>query len=222
MDRLTEVVKDAELRIQSHITDSLAASLEMQDRRGSTEPPLRPTIQKRFLPHPSLITRLREFLGDPSATFKTPEQAEALEMSMARDRHILLVGPTSMGKSLVYMLPATLRNSGTTCVILPLSALHYDFDRRCKDLKIECSRWTPATKEPKTRIVFVSPEHAQTMDFLNYLTGMSKRDLLAQIVFDEVHLLTQQADFRFCVSQLAPLSRLGEEQLPRLCCFDVI
>jgi superfamily II DNA helicase RecQ len=80
---------------------------------------------------------LRNFLGNPSATFKTPQQAEALEVVMAGDRHLLLVGPTAMGKSLVYMLPAAQCNYGITCVLLPLSALHLDFNRRCNNLNIE-------------------------------------------------------------------------------------
>ena len=220
ISKLEDAIKGVELRVRSHVTDSLAESLQIQGRRGSTGLSLRPVGQKQFAPHPSLIIMLRNFLSDSSATFKTPEQAEALEVSMACDRHLLLVGPTSMGKSLVYMLPAACRNSGTTCVILPLSALHYDFNRRCRDLKVECSRWMPGTQELRTRIVFVSPEHAQTMEFLNYLTGMSQRRLLVQIVFDEVHLLTQHTDFWFCTSQLAPLVTSGERGFAEIMLFQ--
>ena len=154
--------------------------------------------------------------------FKTPEQAEALEVSMACDHHLLLVSSTSMGKSLVYMLPTACRNSGTTCVILPLSALHYDFNHRCRDLKVECSQWMPGMQELRMRIVFISPEHAQTMEFSEYLTGMSQCGLLVQIVFNKVHLLTQHADFWFCTSQLAPLVTSGEEGSLKSCHFSVV
>ena len=134
----------------------------------SGNPAARPH-QTRFDPHPSLLRELRTFLSDPNTTFKTPEQAEALEVSINRTEHLLLIGPTAMGKSLVYMLPATSvhydRNL-VTIVILPLSSLHADFQRRCHQLNIPSSRWLPPPSVPSnTSIVYVSPEHTQTSVF---------------------------------------------------------
>lgn len=213
-------MKDLKLNLQSSINDLLGASLAIQARRDpDTAASLRTEEQRvRIIPHPSLITKLRTFLGDPSATFKTPEQAEALEIVMAGDRHLLLVGPTAMGKSLVYMLPAAQRNHGTTCVLLPLSALHLDFERRCQDLKIENSRWLPvANEQPRSRIVFVSPEHAQTAKFTNYLIGMGRQGNLVQVVIDEGHLITAHSDFRYCFSTLKPLLKTREYGLFKFC-----
>jgi superfamily II DNA helicase RecQ len=203
-------LKNIEGNLRSHISNTMGASLAIQSRRNPTTTSSQHTEQEIFLPHPSLFKMLRNFLGDPSATFKTPQQAQALEVVMAGDRHLLLVGPTAMGKSLVYMLPAAQRDHGTTCVLLPLSALHLDFDRRCNDLNIESSRWIPVTnEEPKTRIVYVSPEHAQTLAFTNYAVSMSRLGLLVQFVIDEVHLVKLHSDFRFCFSALQPLVTSG-------------
>ena len=162
--------KDMEHGVHAHINEAMAASLAIHCRGGSIQASSQSTTSEVFAPHPSLIKMLRLFLENPLATFKTPQQAEALEVVMAGDRHLLLVGPTAMGKSLVYMLPAAQRERGITCVLLPLSALHLDFDLRCKELNIESSRWVPgANEQPRTRIVYVSPEHAQTSPFINYV-----------------------------------------------------
>ena len=195
-----------EVNLRSHFNEAMGASLAIQARRSPTAVPSQAPERNVFNPHPSLIKMLCDFLGNPHATFKTPEQAEALEIVMAGDRHLLLVGPTAMGKSLVYMLPAAQRTHGITCVLLPLSALHLDFDRRCRDLGIESSRSLPGMNEqPRTRIVYVSPEHAQTSTFTNYLISTSRLGLLVQVVIDEAHLIKLHSKFRFCFSALQPL-----------------
>ena len=211
MDELMQNFKNLELGVRSHINDAMAASLAIQSRRPTTTAPSQAPEREIFVPHPSLLKKLRIFLNNPSATFKTPQQAEALEILMAGDRHLMLVGPTAMGKTLVYMLPASLRDAGITCVLLPLSALHLDFDRRCRDLNIESSRWLPVKNEqPRTKIVYVSPEHAQTSTFINYLISTSRLGLLVQFVIDEAHLVKLHSDFRFCFSALQPLITSGE------------
>jgi superfamily II DNA helicase RecQ len=211
MDQLLQGFKDMEVGVRSHINEAMAASLAIRSQRNPTTVSPQLPEQEIFVPHPSLISMLRVFLGNPLATFKTPQQAEALEIVMAGDRHLLLIGPTAMGKSLVYMLPAAQRDHGITCVLLPLSALHLDFDRRCSDLKIESSRWLPGiNEEPKTRIVYVSPEHAQTRAFVNYLVSTYRLGLLVQFVIDEAHLVKLHSDFRFCFSALQPLITSGK------------
>ena len=195
--------------VQSCFNDAVGASLAYQTRGNATASG--GLEREHFIPHPSLIVMLRKFLDDPKATFKNAAQAEALEVSLAGDRHLLLVGPTAMGKSLVYMLPAAQRKYGITVVLLPLSALHPEFERRCRDLGISNSRWLPGINDqPKTRIVYVSPEHAQTSHFTNYLMSISHKRELVQIVIDEVHLIKQHDRFRFCFSALRPLVSSGE------------
>ena len=211
MEEMVLGMKNMEISIHSHINDAVAASLAIQSRGNPTVASSPPTERETFVPHPSLLKMLRNFFNNPSATFKTPQQAEALEITVTGDRHLMLVGPTAMGKTLVYMLPAAQRDHGITCVLLPLSALHLDFDRRCKDLHIQSSRWLPGTNEqPRTRIVYVSPEHAQTSTFINYLISTSRLNLLVQFVIDEAHLVKFHSDFRFCFSALRPLITSGE------------
>ena len=188
-------------------TNEITATAIAAHTRGTSSTAAPNHVERdHYIPHPSLITMLRTFLRDRSATFKTREQAEALEVSLAGDCHLMLIGPTAMGKSLVYMLLAAQRNHKTTCVLLPLSALHLDFERRCRELKIESSQWLPRVNEnPRTRIVYVSPEHAMTSTFIAYLRSLSFQGQLAQFVIDEVHLVHSHLKFRHCFSALKPL-----------------
>ena len=202
-------MKELRESMQSSYNEAVGASLAFQIRANAISSDR--VEREHYTPHPSLIRMLRNFLRNQLATFKTAAQAEALEVSLAKDRHLLLVGPTAMGKSLVYMLPAAQRDHGITVVLLPLSALHPDFERRCRDLGIANSRWLPGVNDqPRTRIVYVSPEHAQMSHFISYLLSISRRRELAQIVVDEVHLIRQHAPFRFCFSALRPLVSAGE------------
>ena len=212
-------VKELKDYVRSSYNDAVGASLAFQTRANAASSDH--FGREHYIPHPSLIRMLRNFLRNPSATFKTAAQAEALEVSLVGDRHLLLVGPTAMGKSLVYMLPAAQRDHGITVVLLPLSALHPEFERRCRDLKIDNSRWLPGINDrPTSRIVYVSPEHAQTSRFTDYLLSTSRNRQLVQIVIDEVHLVKQHDTFRFCFSALRPFISSGE--LCFLTLFDTV
>lgn len=192
------------------INESIGCALALQARRGGNAEVSQSTSRELYVPHASLVKMLREFLGNESASFKTPEQAEAVEFVLAQERHLLLVGPTAMGKTLVYMLPAAQRSEGITCVLLPLSALHVDFDRRCKELRIEASRWTLSNQRPRSKIVYVSPEHAQSTEFVAYVFELHSLGHLKQFVVDEVHLVKSHSGFRFCFSALKPLLGCGK------------
>ena len=207
LDRMDANVQN----VQSSVTDLEGACLAIQARRNPGATSSDQPERERFIPHPSLVRMLRKFLRNPSATFKIPEQAEALGVSIAGDRHLLVVASTGAGKSAIYMIPAAQRNHGITCVLLPLSALHLDFKRRCDAHNIPNSRWLPVTNEqPRTRIVYVSPEHAVTLPFINYLMGLSHTGELVQVVIDEVHLLHSHSDFRFCFAAMKPLLLSGK------------
>ena len=212
MHQMRREFQDLKLSITSTVSETVAAALTIQ--AGPCAPPSSTPQRDLYIPHASLLTDLRDFLGDPSAVFKTPEQAEALEVVKAGGRHLLLIGPTAMGKSLVYQLPAAQRDYGTTCVLLPLSPLRQETERKCQALGITCSQWEPDLDEkPKTKIVYVSPEDAQTAKFTDYIVEMYNLGLLVQFVIDEVHLVKTHSNFRYCFSNLLPLIKSSKFQL---------
>jgi hypothetical protein len=67
-------------------------------------PPSRPLVQPvTHMPHPSRLRDLRVFLKDGSASFKDPQQAEALELIRGREPSLLVIGPTGM--KFMYLCP---------------------------------------------------------------------------------------------------------------------
>ena len=217
LTRMTLEFREVKTGIHSNVVDAVGCALAVQERKGSTSATASPPpYTELYLPHPSLLALVAEFFGKERAGFKTPQQAEALEMVISGTRHLLLVAATSAGKSLVWMLPARLIHpEKVTCVLLPLSSLHADFYRRCQEMRIQFSRWTPnLNTHPMTSIVFVSPEDAVTVKFVNYLIYLCNNHRLARLVLDEVHLILHQGNFRFCLGSLQPTISSSSEYRP--------
>lgn len=216
LNQLTSKIDGLSNNMRLTVNESIESALALQAGRCSNVEPSSQAQQELYVPHPSLMRMLRTFLANPTATFKTAEQAEAIEFVLACKRHLFLVGPTAMGKTFAYLLPAANQDHGITCILLPLSVPDAVFDQRCQDLGIESSRWTPRNNEPRTKIVYVSPGNAQTQQFTDYLAGLQSLGILKQFVIDEVHLVKSRSDFRSCFSVLKPLLRDSkfQPQLP--------
>lgn len=104
-----------------------------------------------------------------------------------------------MGKTSVFLIPATESPRQVTIVLMPLSALRIDFARRCYRLGIVCSEWTDAGHS-ETTIVMVSPENAAKQTFLEWAVNLRLRGRLLRFVVDEVHFYSTHKDFRKCFS----------------------
>jgi superfamily II DNA helicase RecQ len=124
--------------------------------------------------HPSRLKDLREFLGDPLATFRSAEQAELLEKMQSRRNHVLAILQAGQGKTFLTMMQAKMYYSRvTTLVILPLSGLHNDYVRRAKAHNVTISRWLPNSKfNPDASIIYVSVEHAGLVEFQKYVSAI--------------------------------------------------
>jgi len=110
--------------------------------------------------HPSCLTQLREFLKNPSANFKCPEQAVLLELMICREHSVLAVLGTGTWKTMIVLMQAMLQPGLVTILILPLSSLHDDIKRRAQALGVLYSRWDPKGKyNPNVSVVSVSIEH---------------------------------------------------------------
>ena len=164
--------------------------------------------QLQYSPHPSLLMGLRRFLSNPDAAFNTPGQAEALEVSVNREENMLLIEPTTMGKSLIYMMPAAFYDSElVTIVILPHS-LYSDFQHQCQQFDISSSQWIPPPSKPQaTKVIFVSPQHAQERTFCEFAIGLNLVKNLARIVVDEPYFILQ--NFHSCLNNLKSFSAVG-------------
>jgi superfamily II DNA helicase RecQ len=84
----------------------------------------------------TLSSLLKEFLQDNNASFKSLEQELLIKSILLKIPYILVVLPTSIGKSLAYLLTSSLSISKVTIVILPLVGLKQDILRRSKEFNI--------------------------------------------------------------------------------------
>ncbi|THH06224.1 hypothetical protein EW146_g9677, partial [Bondarzewia mesenterica] len=125
-----------EMSIRDTLTTIMA---DLVPRYFGPPPPPRPAEALRqcstIFVHPQRIQHLREFLGDPHATFRHPEQAELVEKMQSRQNHILAILPCGTGKTFMMLFQAKMYDSDKVMVIiLPLSGLHSDFCRRARAL----------------------------------------------------------------------------------------
>ena len=195
---------------QKAIPSTVQRAVALATPNVSTFPPRdpRPDVQ-RIDPHASNLAKLRNFRKDEEAQFTCPEQAEALEAVLGGPGHVFLIGPTGMGKTSVFLIPATESPHEVTVVLLPLSALRIDFSRRCATLGISCSEWAP-NNPSETTIVMVSPEDAVKPLFLRWAVNRRLKGTLVRFVYDEVHMAKTQSCFRSCFSAHRRLIELGE------------
>ena len=86
-----------------------------------------------------LSSILKEFLQDPTASFRSLKQELLIKSILLKIPYILAVLPTSIRKSLAYLLISSLSISKVTIVILPLIRLKYDILKQAKEFNIPYS-----------------------------------------------------------------------------------
>ncbi|KAF8963704.1 hypothetical protein BDZ97DRAFT_1919490 [Flammula alnicola] len=160
--------------------------------------------------HPSRLKDLRVFLKSPTADFSCAEQGVLLELMIQGKQSILGILGTGTGKTTVVMMHAKMYGKGrVTVIILPLSGLHADLERRAHAFSVSLSRWVPSGKfNPDVNIVYVSIEHLGFDGFQSYLKNLELTGRLHIIVFDEIHKVMTDQGYRdsfgdFCVHFVA-------------------
>lgn len=86
---------------------------------------------------------LRRLLGE-GATWRSDKQGEAARTILGpegRDESVIMVLPTGAGKSVLFMLPAVMRDTGTSIVVVPFVALADDLIERARLAGLDCIRF---------------------------------------------------------------------------------
>lgn len=137
---------------------------------------------------------LKEFLNNKDAEFRSLEQELLIKSILLKVPYILAVLPTSIGKSLSYLLTSSLSTSKYTIIILPLVGLKLDILRRAREFNIPCSDY----EEEKlfTTITLISIETIVSNSFISLVQGLINNNSLDRIIFDECHLLISASSYR--------------------------
>jgi len=225
---LTEEVSPA--RHQSGRPRRLSQSSKEKDKARNVR---LPRLGEKGMDHPwsaDVIRVLRE-------TFHLDgfrqNQLEAINSTLSGKNTFVLM-PTGGGKSLCYQLPALIdtgRTRGVTIVISPLISLMTDQVDHLHDLGIDATfinsdlsaadrreRFASLRQPDVTcRLLYVTPEAlSKSGQMSSALDALDGRGLLARIVIDEAHCVSQWGhDFRPDYKQLGDLRR----RFPRVPCI---
>jgi superfamily II DNA helicase RecQ len=81
---------------------------------------------------------------------------------------VVAIMGTGAGKSVLFMLPASV-SSGVTIVVVPLVALRFDMKDRCEQLGIVSAEWNSRRPHEWAQVVFITPEAAVGEAFGHYI-----------------------------------------------------
>jgi superfamily II DNA helicase RecQ len=81
---------------------------------------------------------LQRVLGKQDVGFRSMEQEQALYAVLDKQTPLVVVLPTSRGKSLLFTLPACIEGAGVTVVIIPYRALIKDLVSRICEYRVDC------------------------------------------------------------------------------------
>jgi superfamily II DNA helicase RecQ len=150
---------------------------------------------------------MQKVLNMEEPEFRSEEQARRVDAVLRLDTPLVLVLPTGGGKSLPFMLAASLRNPGVTILVATFNALAKDYVKRLELADIDQvvwdhgqTRWAP--------IIVVSAGHSVSTGFLTYASMVQKR--LRRVIIDECHLAFTASDYRRKLSYLHHLLVLGK------------
>ena len=141
-----------------------------------------------------LSSLLQEFLQNSSASFRSLEQELLVKSILLKVPYILGVLPTSIGKSLAYLLTSSLSISKVTIVILPLVGVKLNILERASEFNIPCSIFEEALEFKN--LTLISIETIVSPTFRGLVQGLISSNSLDRIIIDECHLIISSASYR--------------------------
>ncbi|UPX20280.1 uncharacterized protein EKO05_0010517 [Ascochyta rabiei] len=158
-----------------------------------------------------LKAEFRRLAGRPDAEYRG-KQEESLKAVMQRRLRVLVVMATGTGKSMLFMLPASVSPGGVSVVVAPLNALRDDLQDRCDQLGIPCAKWDGRRPPYWARIVLVTPESAVTKAFGRFIDEKRMLHQLDRIVIDECHVLLESTqDWRPDLLKMVEMTEKGTQ-----------
>lgn len=118
-------------------------------------------------------------------------QPPVIESIVRGNPLVLVVMDPGVGKSLTFMLPASI-SDGVTIVVVPLVSLRQDLVRRCRSMGLSYDEWDEEGMNKLSydaRLVLVTPESVVGSRFRACLSLLQPPRRLDRFVIDECHLL---------------------------------
>ena len=153
---------------------------------------------------------MKKALGTKAVEYRSPEQKRAVEAVVNKESPVVVVLPTSGGKSLTFMGAACLPQAGVTIVVAPFQALEKNLIGRCQEKGIECIKWVYG-EHRYASVVVVSADRAASGQFITYASKLNspERRLLQRVIIDECHLTFTASHYRSKLNHLNHLRVLN-------------
>jgi len=153
------------------------------------------------------LKALKIFLKNPAADFKG-EQLKAIHFLNSEIRDLIVIAPTSSGKSLLFQLTAALNPEMTIVVVVPFKNLLNNQREKLQEAGI--THWVFSENEqaaPNVQIVLVQVERISS-NLLDYLTLLNLKLKLKMVVLDEAHEYVVSQTYRPKLEKIRLLKRI--------------
>ena len=158
----------------------------------------------------SAMIGLQRIYQDANAKPRSEGQASALQLvHNPSSRPLIIVLPTSSGKSALFFSVAAMTQQQTVIVVVPFAALVDDIVERGRKARLQCEEWRDEQSGHELQqLVVVSADRAVSGEFLHYAKGLELNGQLAQVFFDECHVAFTDTSYRERLRELWSLRYL--------------
>jgi superfamily II DNA helicase RecQ len=141
------------------------------------------------------IERIMKLWYGTGYKWKSQQQQESTEHVVSCISPLFIILPTSVGKTVTFLLPAKMLGAKTTVVITPLIALGLQLKDTCKEYGLDAALFQKGN-ECRAQVVIVVTETAGTDDFKDFVMRLQMNKQLDRVVWDEVHMLAKDVSYR--------------------------
>jgi superfamily II DNA helicase RecQ len=142
---------------------------------------------------------LQRIYQDPKAKPRSEGQAVALQLvhNPSPNVPLVIVLPTSSGKSALFFSVAAMTSQQTVIVVVPFAALVDDIVVRGQAAGLTCEEWRDEQSGHELQqLIVVSADRAVQGEFLHYAKGLELSGQLAHVFFDECHVAFTDTSYR--------------------------
>jgi superfamily II DNA helicase RecQ len=141
-------------------------------------------------------------------TWKHPQQQDSVLAIAQGEPYVVSILPTDAGKTTLILIPALIDPNLTQVVITPYVPLAENLIERCRDLSIDCLRWTAESrvKGRSASIVVVVVDTAMKPEFTMYLRDLDLQSKLGHIFIDEAHAYLTEREWRPVMTKIYDLT----------------